>query len=87
MDYSVLDMHPGLIIGFAVTVIIMLLLDLGIFNKKSHVVSNKEAITWSIVWVSLAMAFSGVIYYVFNHLQKVKESKSKEIDKMSIEDL
>lgn len=67
MDYSVLDMHPGLIIGFAVTVIIMLLLDLGIFNKKSHVVSNKEAITWSIVWVSLAMAFSGVIYYVFNH--------------------
>ncbi|MBE9602266.1 TerC/Alx family metal homeostasis membrane protein [Pedobacter sp. MC2016-24] len=55
--------HPGLIIIFAVAVIVMLLLDLGIFNKKSHVVSNKEAITWSLVWISLAMAFSGLVYH------------------------
>ncbi|MCY1490364.1 Inner membrane protein alx [compost metagenome] len=55
--------HPGLIATFAVVIIIMLLLDLGIFNKKSHVVSNKEAITWSIVWISLSMVFSGFIYY------------------------
>lgn len=55
--------HPGLIIVFAVAVVIMLLLDLGIFNKKSHVVSNKEAITWSLVWISLAMIFSGLIYH------------------------
>jgi tellurite resistance protein TerC len=40
----------------------MLLLDLGIFSKKSHEVSNKEAITWSIVWISLAMSFSGLVY-------------------------
>ncbi len=55
--------HPGLIGGFAVLVVIMLLLDLGVFNKKSHAVTNKEAITWSLVWISLSMAFSGVIYY------------------------
>ncbi len=55
--------HPGLIALFAVTVVIMLLLDLGIFNKKSHAVTNKEALSWSIVWISLAMAFSGIIYY------------------------
>jgi tellurite resistance protein TerC len=55
--------HPGLIALFAVTVLIMLLLDLGIFNKKSHAITNKEAVTWSIVWISLAMVFSGVIYY------------------------
>jgi tellurite resistance protein TerC len=36
----------------------MLLLDLGVFNRKSHVVSNKEAIIWSLVWISLSMAFS-----------------------------
>jgi tellurite resistance protein TerC len=36
---------------------------LGIFNKKSHEVSNKEAVTWSVVWISLAMAFSGLVYY------------------------
>jgi len=55
--------HPGLIAIFSVVVVVMLLLDLGIFNKNSHVVSNKEAITWSLVWISLSMAFSGFIYY------------------------
>ena len=40
----------------------MLIIDLGLFNKKSHVVSNKEAIIWSSVWISLAMIFSGLIY-------------------------
>lgn len=63
---SILDLHPGLVIGFAIIVVIMLLLDLGVFNKKSHVVSNKEATIWTIVWISLAMIFSGVVYYVFN---------------------
>ena len=43
----------------------MLLLDLGIFNKKSHTISNKEAIIWSVIWISLSMIFSGVIYMVF----------------------
>lgn len=55
--------HPGIIAVFSVAILIMLLLDLGIFNKKSHAVSNKEAITWSLVWIGLSMAFSGIIYY------------------------
>ena len=57
--------HPGLITVFAIAVIIMLLLDLGVFNKNAHAVSNKEALTWTVVWISLAMIFSGVIYFVF----------------------
>ncbi|AXG73923.1 hypothetical protein DVK85_06570 [Flavobacterium arcticum] len=56
--------HPGLIAGFSIIIIIMLLLDLGVFNKKSHEVSNKEALLWSVVWISLSMLFSGVIYWV-----------------------
>ena len=62
-QHPIFSEHPGLIIVFAVAVVIMLLLDLGIFNKKSHVVSNKEAVTWSLVWISLAMIFSGLIYH------------------------
>ena len=44
----------------------MLLLDLGVFNKRSHEVSSKEATIWSVVWISLSMIFSGVVYWVFN---------------------
>lgn len=66
MDHSVLDLHPGLVWGFAITVIVMLMLDLGVFNKKSHVVTSKEATIWSIVWISLSMIFSGVVYWIFN---------------------
>jgi Membrane protein TerC, possibly involved in tellurium resistance len=57
--------HPGLIAGFAVAVIVMLLLDLGVFNKNAHAVSNKEALIWTCVWITLAMAFSGIVYFVF----------------------
>lgn len=64
---SMLELHPGLIIGFGIVVFIMLLLDLGVFNKKSHVVSSKEATIWTIVWIALSMVFSGVVYYLFNH--------------------
>ncbi|GEM_PF-2062189 len=39
------------------------------------------------IYAFMLAAVLFIIYYVFNHLQKVKESKSKEIDKMSIEDL
>ncbi|WP_262485059.1 TerC/Alx family metal homeostasis membrane protein [Chryseobacterium piperi] len=44
----------------------MLLLDLGVFNKKSHEVSSKEATIWSVIWISLSMIFSGIVYWVFN---------------------
>ena len=66
MDTGILDLHPGLIIGFVVVVLAMLLLDLGVFNRKAHVVTSKEALGWSVVWISLAMVFSGVLYFVFN---------------------
>lgn len=66
---SILELHPGLVWGFAVTVVIMLLLDLGVFNKKSHEVSSKEATIWSVIWISLSMVFSGVVYWVFNQAE------------------
>lgn len=55
--------HPAFVVAFAAIVLIMLLLDLGVFNKNPHKVSNKEALMWSIVWIGLAMLFSGAIYW------------------------
>lgn len=49
--------------GFLIFVFAMLALDLGVFNKKAHVVSFKEATTWSIVWVVLALIFNAGFYY------------------------
>ena len=66
MEQSILQSHPGIILGFAVTILVMLLLDLGVFNKKSHEVSSKEAAIWTIIWISLSMVFSGVVYWIFN---------------------
>jgi len=48
---------------FNVFVLIMLALDLGVFNRKAHVVSMKEALGWSAVWVSLALIFNVLVYY------------------------
>jgi tellurite resistance protein TerC len=61
-NHPIFSEHPWLIFTFAIAVIIMLILDLGVFNKKSHSVTNKEAVIWSCVWISLAMIFSGLIY-------------------------
>ena len=62
-NHPVFSEHPNLVFIFAIAVLVMLLLDLGVFSKKSHEVSNKEAISWSIVWISLSMLFSGLVYY------------------------
>jgi tellurite resistance protein TerC len=49
--------------GFLLFVLFMLAIDLGVFNRKAHVVSFKEAATWSVVWVTLALAFCAGFYY------------------------
>ncbi len=47
---------------FLLFVFFMLALDLGIFNRKAHVVSFKEATVWSIVWIVLALVFNFIFY-------------------------
>ncbi|HEX8248636.1 MAG TPA: TerC family protein [Pyrinomonadaceae bacterium] len=47
---------------FLLFVLLMLALDLGVFNRKAHVVSFKEATVWSIVWVALALVFNFIFY-------------------------
>lgn len=50
-------------IGFNLFILLMLALDLGVFNKKSHTISVKEALIWSSVWIILALLFNIFIYY------------------------
>lgn len=43
--------------GFTVFVLAVLALDLGVFHRKAHVVTTREALGWSVVWVSLGLLF------------------------------
>lgn len=56
-------------IGFSVLVLIMLVLDLGVFHRQAHQVKLKEALIWSAVWISLALIFNSFIWF---YLGKVK---------------
>lgn len=50
-------------IGFSAFILLMLALDLGLFNRKAHSITYREASAWSIVWVSLALIFAGLVFY------------------------
>lgn len=48
--------------GFHAFVFMMLALDLGVFNRRVHAPSVREAAVWSTVWISLALIFNGLIF-------------------------
>lgn len=60
---------------FAFVVIVMLAVDLGVFNRRVHAISNKEAVIWSAVWIGLSMLFSGIIF-LFAGLEKFSQFQS-----------
>lgn len=50
-------------IGFTTFLMLMLAIDLGIFHRKTHTVTFKESLGWTIVWIGLAMLFSAIVYF------------------------
>ncbi|WP_369764621.1 TerC family protein [Flavobacterium sp. WC2429] len=54
-------------ISFFIIVLIILILDLGVFNKTPHIISTKEATKWTSIWVTISFLFSGVIYWIYNN--------------------
>lgn len=54
-------------LGFFALVLIMLALDLGVFHRKAHEISLREALGWTVLWVFLGLAFSGVVYLMYEH--------------------
>jgi len=51
--------------GFLLLVGIMLAIDLGVFNRKAHVITITEALLWAGVWFGMAMLFNAWVYYEF----------------------
>ena len=56
---------PMLWVGFTTFVVAMLALDLGVFHRKAHEVEFKEALTWSVVWIGLALIFNVAVWHWF----------------------
>lgn len=54
-------------IGFNLFVLIMLVLDLGVFHRKAAVISVKEALIWTCVWIFLAFLFDAFVFYYFGN--------------------
>jgi tellurite resistance protein TerC len=55
---------PWLWAGFTAFILALLALDLGVFHRKAHAVSIREAVVWSAVWITLALAFNALIWWL-----------------------
>lgn len=53
-------------IGFLLLIGALVAFDLGVLNKHSHTPSPSQALGWTAVWVSLAIGFGGVVYYLYS---------------------
>lgn len=49
--------------GFLLFILVMLILDLGVFHRRQHSIGLREAAGWSIFWIALALGFNAIIYY------------------------
>lgn len=58
--------------AFNVFVLGMLALDLGVFHKKSEVISVKNALAWTGIWITLAMAFNLFVYMYFGQGEAIE---------------
>jgi tellurite resistance protein TerC len=53
--------------GFTGLVLVLLAIDLGVFHRKAHAVSIREAARWSAVWISLSLIFNVAFYQYAQH--------------------
>ena len=70
-------------LSFFAVVLLALFVDVGIVNRRSHAPTRKETFIWSAVWVSLALAFNGFIFYQFGAF-KAKEFLTGYLIEMSL---
>lgn len=66
----------GVLVGFHIFIVIVLALDLGLFHRKAHAVSTKEAAIWSGVWVTLAMLFAVGIWQFWQEWRPQEANKA-----------
>ncbi|AZZ35544.1 hypothetical protein CIK05_01585 [Bdellovibrio sp. qaytius] len=70
MVYFAISEYWWLYLGFVGFVALVLSIDLGIFHKKAHVISMKEAAAWTGVWVTCALLFNIIFYFYVLHVLK-----------------
>jgi len=49
-------------VGFCIFILVMLAIDLGLFNRKPHEISYRNAAVWSGIWIALALLFAGLLF-------------------------
>jgi tellurite resistance protein TerC len=54
-------------IAFIVLVLAFLALDLGVFHRRAHVISIREALAWTAFWVAIAIVFNGFVFFLYEH--------------------
>ena len=75
-------------VAFNAFVIVMLSLDLGVFHRKAHTVSIKEALLWSAVWITLALAFNTWVYFEMGWLKATEFITGYVVEKsLSVDNL
>ena len=52
---------------FILMILLFVAIDLGVFNREAKVISVKEASIWTSIWISIALAFSIAVYYIYEH--------------------
>jgi tellurite resistance protein TerC len=63
MSHSIVS--PWFFAGFLAIVFVLLAIDLGVFHRKAHAVSFKEALGWGVAWVLLSALFGAWVYREF----------------------
>jgi tellurite resistance protein TerC len=54
-------------IVFLIFIFALLAVDLGVFHRRAHVISVREALTWTVVWIATAFAFAGFVYLGYEY--------------------
>ena len=79
---------PSLWVGFVIFVLAMLALDLGVFHRKAHAITLREATVWSVVWVGLALCFNLGVYFGFGAERALEFTTGYVIEKaLSIDNI
>lgn len=79
--------------AFTLLISLFLILDLGLFDKKSHIISFRESIIWTSVWVSLALIFFlfiryfGYLIHGISSIEDIQNITAKYYEKVSISGL
>jgi len=87
MEITFLSNQAIMWLVFNVLVLVMLFIDLGL-NRKSHEISFREALSWTIIWITLALFFNAGVYYFLGKTKALEFFTAYVIEKsLSVDNL